>query len=220
MYSFTDAFSREDMDNWESRNKKLLSENDLVEYYCEPKLDGLAIELIYKKGILKIGSTRGDGRVGENVTQNIKTIESIPLKLRKEKDVIKELKKNNLGDVVVEINKGGLSDVIVRGEAIITKKEFIKTNKEREKQDLSLYANPRNLAAGSIRQLDSKITYERNLDADVYSLVSSLGQKTHKEEHEILMALGFKTNNKYNRLCKNMDEVFYQLARGAKRSAD
>ncbi|MFA5714706.1 MAG: NAD-dependent DNA ligase LigA [Candidatus Paceibacterota bacterium] len=208
MYSFNDAFSREDMDDWEIRNKKLINKEDIVEYYCEPKLDGLAIELIYKKGILKIGSTRGDGRVGENVTQNIKTIESIPLKTREEEDVIGELKKKGLNNIITVIKKGGLGDIIVRGEAIITKKEFIKTNKEREKQGLPLYANPRNLAAGSIRQLDSKITYERNLDADVYSLVSDLGQKTHEEEHEILKVLGFKTNNKYNRLCKNMNEVF------------
>lgn len=208
MFSFNDAFSREDMDSWENRNRKLLSENDTVDYYCEPKLDGLAIELVYEKGVLRIGSTRGDGRVGENVTQNIKTIEPIPLSLRGKEEVSEELKKEKLLDVAKTIEKKGLGEVAVRGEAIITKKEFLKTNKEREKQGLALYANPRNLAAGSIRQLDSKITAERNLDADVYSLVSDLGQKTHEEEHKILKALGFKTNNKYNRLCKNMDEVF------------
>lgn len=208
MYSFNDAFSRDDMDNWEKRNKKLLSENDFVEYYCEPKLDGLAIELEYKNGSLRVGSTRGDGKVGENVTQNIKTIEPIPLKIREEEDIIKDLKKEKLLNVVKLIENKGLKEVIVRGEAIITKKEFIKTNKERERQGLPLYANPRNLAAGSIRQLDSKITAERNLDADVYSLVSDLGQKTHEEEHKILKILGFKTNNKHNRLCGNMDEVF------------
>jgi DNA ligase (NAD+) len=97
---------------------------------------------------------------------------------------------------------------VVRGEAIITKKEFDKTNKERVKIDLPPYANPRNLAAGSLRQLDSKITSERNLDADVYDLVTDFGQKTHDEEHRILKALGFKTNNKHNKLCRNMDEVF------------
>lgn len=208
MYSFNDAFSRADMDNWENRNKKLLSEKDFVEYYCEPKLDGLAIELVYIKGSLKIGSTRGDGKVGENVTQNIKTIEPIPLKIREEKEIIEDLKKENLFDVVKVIESKGLKEVIVRGEAIITKKEFIKTNKEREKQGLPLYANPRNLAAGSIRQLDPKITASRKLDADVYSLASDFGQKTHEEEHKILKAIGFKTNNKYNRLCKNMNEVF------------
>ena len=183
MFSFNDAFSREDMDNWEKRNKNLLNEEDQIEYYCEPKLDGLAIELTYEEGILKIGSTRGDGMVGENVTQNIKTIESIPLKIKEK-------------------------NLIVRGEAVINKKDFEKTNKDRLKNSLPPYANPRNLAAGSIRQLDPSITKERKLDANIYSLVSNLGQKTHEEEHKILEELGFKTNNKYNRLCKNMDEVF------------
>ena len=200
MRSLNDAFSREDMDNWENRNKKLLN-GEFVEYYCEPKLDGLAIELIYDKGILKIGATRGDGAIGEDVTQNIKTIEAIPLKLREEKDIIADLKKEGLPF-------RQFNNIVVRGEAIITKKEFEKTNKERAKVDLPLYANPRNLAAGSLRQLDSKITSERNLDADVYDLVTDFGQKTHDEEHRILKVLGFKTNNKYNKLCKNMDEVF------------
>jgi DNA ligase (NAD+) len=200
MRSLNDAFSREDMDNWENRNKKLLS-GERVEYYCEPKLDGLAIELIYEKGILKTGSTRGDGKIGEDVTQNIKTIEAIPLKLRDEEEIIKDLKKE-------ELPFKDFENIVVRGEAIITKKEFEKTNIERSKNDLPLYANPRNLAAGSLRQLDSKITAERNLDADVYDLVSDFGQKTHDEEHRILEVLGFKTNNKHNRLCKNMDEVF------------
>ncbi|MDD3386745.1 MAG: NAD-dependent DNA ligase LigA [Candidatus Pacebacteria bacterium] len=184
MYSFNDAFSREDMDNWEKRNKKLLSDDDYIEYYCEPKLDGLAIELTYENGILVLGSTRGDGRVGENVTQNIKTIESIPLKI------------------------SFMDKLIVRGEAVINKKEFEGANKERVANGFTPYANPRNLAAGSIRQLDSKITSERKLDADIYSIVTDLGQKTHEEEHSLLKEFGFKTNNKYNKLCKNMDEVF------------
>jgi DNA ligase (NAD+) len=200
MYSLNDAFSRADMDNWENRNKKLLS-GERVEYYCEPKLDGLAIELIYEKGILKIGATRGDGKTGEDVTQNIKTIDAIPLKLRETSEIIKDLKNEKLPI-------GDLENIVVRGEAIITKKEFEKTNKERERMDLSLYANPRNLAAGSLRQLDSKIAAERKLDSDVYALVSDFGQKTHEEEHRILKVLGFKTNNKHNRLCKSMDEVF------------
>jgi len=200
MRSLNDAFSREDMDNWENRNKKLLS-GEKIEYYCEPKLDGLAIELIYEKGILKTGATRGDGRIGEDVTQNIKTIEAIPLKLRGEKDIIADLKKEGLPF-------SNLDNIVVRGEAIITKKEFEKTNKERVKMDLPVYANPRNLAAGSLRQLDSKITSGRNLDSDIYDLVTNFGQKTHDEEHRILKVLGFKTNNKHNRLCKNMDEVF------------
>lgn len=200
MRSLNDAFSREDMDSWENRNKKLLN-GEKIEYYCEPKLDGLAIELIYEKGLLKTGSTRGDGKVGEDVTQNIKTIEAVPLKIREEKDIIQDLKKEGLPFK-------DFKSIVVRGEAIITKKEFEKTNQERGRMDLPLYANPRNLAAGSLRQLDSKITSGRNLDADVYDLVTDFGQMTHDEEHRILKVLGFKTNNKHNRLCKNMDEVF------------
>ncbi len=210
MLSFFDAFSREDMDNWEIRNKKILSEKEIekIEYYCEPKLDGLAIELVYRDGVLVIGSTRGDGRIGENVTQNIKTIEAIPLKLRNEKDVIIELKKIGLLAVAESLEQKGVKELIVRGEAIITKKDFEKTNKQRLKNNLPPYANPRNLAAGSIRQLDSAIVSERKMESDVYSLVTDLGQKTHEQEHLILKAFGFKTNNKYNRLCRNMDEVF------------
>ncbi|GMX58983.1 MAG: NAD-dependent DNA ligase LigA [Candidatus Microsyncoccus archaeolyticus] len=199
MMSFDDAFSRQDMENWEKRNCKLLTEKEkeLIDYYCEPKLDGLAIELVYINGLLEVGATRGDGRVGENVTQNIKTIESIPLKIKEES--FEKLKKQGFN-----ITK----EIIVRGEAVISKKDFEKVNKERKKNNLSLYANPRNLAAGSIRQLDSKITAERHLTGDIYDIISDLGQKTHKQEHEILEILGFKTNNKHNKLCKNLDEVF------------
>ena len=200
MISFDDAFSRQDMDNWEKRNFKLLEEREKesIDYYCELKLDGLAIELVYIDGILEIGATRGDGRFGENVTQNIKTIESIPLRISE--DNFKKVKEQGF--------KIDFKELIVRGEAIITKKEFAKTNKERIKQELAPYSNPRNLAAGSIRQLDPKIAASRRLNADIYDVVSDIGQKTHKQEHDVLDVLGFKTNNKHNRLCKNLDEVF------------
>jgi DNA ligase (NAD+) len=182
MTSFNDAFSKEDIEEWLKRNKKLLTsrQQDNIEFYCEPKLDGLAIEIIYRNGILEIGSTRGDGRIGENVTQNLKTIESIPLNINYEKELI------------------------VRGEAVITKKGFEEINKQEKKN----YANPRNLAAGTIRQLDPKVVKRRKLDADIYSIASDFGLKTHEEEHKVLEKLGFKTNNKYNKLCKNLEEVF------------
>jgi DNA ligase (NAD+) len=214
MVSFYDSFSRQDMDNWENRNKKLLTEEEIrgIDYYCEPKLDGLAIELTYSDSLLKVGATRGDGKIGENVTQNIKTIESVPLRLREEKDVVAELMEEKLDRIARSIKEKGLANVVVRGEVILTKKEFEKTNKERAKAGLPLYANPRNLAAGSIRQLDPKIAASRNLDADFYDLVSDLGQQTHEEEHKILKTLGFKTNNRYNRFCRNMDEVFEYYA--------
>ncbi|MDD4358481.1 MAG: NAD-dependent DNA ligase LigA [Candidatus Pacebacteria bacterium] len=199
MTSFNDAFSQEDIYDWRDRNFRLLREEEKnsVEFYCEPKLDGLAIELIYRNGILEVGATRGDGIIGENVTSNLKTIESIPLRLRSKENIEKDLGKN--------IN---YNEIVVRGEAVLTKEEFKRINKERLDRGEEIYANPRNLAAGSIRQLNPKITSERNLDADFYSLVSDLGQKTHGEEHKILEILGLKTNNRYNKICKNLEEVF------------
>lgn len=210
MLSFFDAFNREDMDNWEVRNKKILTAEEIkkINYYCEPKLDGLAIELVYKNGVLAIGATRGDGKIGENVTQNIKTIQSIPLRLRNTEEVLKELNQLGLKKIVKIIKQKGVEELIVRGEAIITKENFVKINKEREKEGLPVYANPRNLAAGSIRQLDPKIVAQRKLESDVYSLITDLGQETHSEEHLILKAFGFKTNNKYNKICSDLDEVF------------
>ncbi|MFH1894278.1 MAG: NAD-dependent DNA ligase LigA, partial [Patescibacteria group bacterium] len=159
-------------------------------YYCEPKLDGLAIELIYENGIFKTGATRGDGLFGENVTRNLKTIEAIPLLLR---------------DAGLE--KDRQKEIVVRGEVIITKKDFDKINKEQENNGLQIFANPRNLAAGSIRQLDQKVCAKRRMDSNAYDLLGDFSQKTHKEEHKILQALGFKTNNKYNKHCKNLAEV-------------
>lgn len=209
MLSFNDAFSKKDMEDWLERNSKLLSneEKKEINYYCEPKLDGLAIELTYQNGIFKTGSTRGDGMVGENVTQNLKTIEAIPLKLREIKEVKDDLKKEKLEEIAKNIEKTGLN-VVARGEAIITKKNFEKANKEQMKSGQPPYANPRNLAAGSIRQLDPKITAKRRLDSNTYELITGFGQKTHEEKHKILKALGFKTNNKYNKFCENLVQVF------------
>jgi DNA ligase (NAD+) len=210
MLSFNDAFSQKDMEDWLERDKKLLTKDEIskIDYYCEPKLDGLAIELIYENGILKKGATRGDGIIGEDVTQNLKTIEAIPLRLKEVGEVVKDLKKEGLNEVAEKIKKEGLKEVVVRGEAIITKKNFQKVNEEQIKLGESPFANPRNLAAGSIRQLDPKITAKRMLDSNAYELISDLGQKTHEEKHKILHILGFKTNNKYSKYCKDLKEVF------------
>jgi len=210
MLSINDAFSEEDMKDWQERNRRLLTEKDFsrMDFYCEPKLDGLAIELVYENGILKTGSTRGDGIIGEEVTQNLRTIEAIPLRLREKEEIVRDLEKKGLEEVAERIRKRGLKKVIVRGEVIITKKEFERVNKERERLGLSTYANPRNLAAGSIRQLDPKVTAERRLDSNMYDLITDFGQKTHKESHEILELLGLKTINKYCRHCKSLKEVF------------
>jgi len=210
MLSFNDAFSKEDMKDWLWRNEKLLSEteNKKVNFYCEPKLDGLAIELVYEKGIFKTGSTRGDGFVGEDVSQNLKTIESVPLELRHLKEVLPDLEKEKLFEIAKVVREKKLAGAIVRGEAIIRTKDFLKINQEQKKKGLPLYANPRNLAAGSLRQLDPKITASRSLDVNIYELVSDFGQKTHEQEHQILKILGFKTNNKYSKFCQTIDEVF------------
>jgi DNA ligase (NAD+) len=190
MLSFNDSFSKEDMEDWQERFMKLLNDNEKnkINYYCELKIDGLAIELIYKDGILQTGSTRGDGIIGEDITQNLKTVEAIPL-------TIKDLP----GQV-------GKKEVIVRGEVFISKKEFKRINKEQEIKGLPVYANPRNIAAGSVRQLDPKITSSRKLDSFIYDLKTDFGQETHEQTHKILKDLGFKTNN-HNKYCKNLDEV-------------
>lgn len=210
MTSFNDAFSQQDMEDWQERNLKLLTEEEIkrIDYYCEPKLDGLSIELIYENGIFKTGATRGDGLVGEDVTMNIKTIEAVPLKLRHAKEVINDLEKEGLGEIALLIKEKGLKEVVARGEAIITKKNFEALNKEQEKKGLAPFANPRNLAAGSIRQLDPNITASRHLDSNTYSLITDFNQKTHEEEHKVLHVMGFKTNNKYNKHCESLKEVF------------
>jgi DNA ligase (NAD+) len=208
MLSLEDVFTPEEVKDWEIRIRKL-APNSKFDYFAELKMDGLAVSLVYKNGVLDSGSTRGDGRVGENVTQNLKTIEAIPLRLRipseKEiseflqrfKDVDKEkFRKKIKGDGVVE----------VRGECFMTKKVFESLNREQKKKKLQEFANPRNIAAGSIRQLDPKITASRHLDFYGYQLLTDFGQTTHEENHEILKLLGIKINPKYA-YCANLFEV-------------
>lgn len=211
MLSFNDAFSETDMEDWLERISKLLSKEEALktDFYCELKIDGLAIELVYENGVLKTGSTRGDGSIGEDVTQNLKTIEAIPLKVREREDVIKELEKEKISAPVIKSikNYDFRKPIVVRGEVFISKKEFERVNKEQERQGLAAYANPRNLAAGSIRQLDPKITAGRRLDSFAYDLITDFGVKTHEEKHKILKSLGLKTNP-YNKYCGTIEEVF------------
>ena len=164
MFSFNDAFSQEDMSDWEERLKRLDPRAVEPGYYCELKIDGLAIELVYENGILKIGATRGDGTVGENVTQNLKTVEAIPLSIQ-----IPNPKPQTSSKPQIP------KELVVRGEVFLSKREFEKVNKEQKKKGEAVYANPRNLAAGSIRQLDPKITAARRLDSFAYSLDYQLG---------------------------------------------
>lgn len=203
MNSLNDAFSEEDIKDWLERLQNYLGKLpdskfsilDSLGYYCDLKMDGLAVELIYKKGILIQGSTRGDGLIGEDITQNLKTVEAIPLKL--------EVRNSKL-----EIP----DQFIVRGEVFLTKKEFARINKDQEKKGGKLYANPRNVAAGSLRQLDPKITASRKLDFFAYGIVDDSENHyelfpSHSSEYRKLNELGIKTNPE-GKVVKSLTEVF------------
>lgn len=187
-WSFNDAFSFEEMREFDARIKKMLALHlgrpVSPTYVCELKIDGLKIVFTYKKGVLVTAATRGDGKIGEDVTLNVKTIESVPLRLLKE------------------------IDVIVEGEVWLGKKELDRINKERKQKGEPLFANPRNAAAGSIRQLDPKIAASRKLNSFIYDLSSSelLLPKTQYEELQELQSLGFKVNKHFS-LCKTIDDV-------------
>jgi len=174
LLSLANAFSYEELAAWHKRVSNLLSRSqfDLV---CEPKIDGLAVALTYVDGLLVTGATRGDGYRGEDITQNLKTIRSIPLSVPREAPPRFE----------------------VRAEVYLPKAGFKKLNEERAKEELPLFANPRNAAAGSVRQLDSSITARRPLDIFVYGLGWAEGKAvpdTHWEIMQYLKSLGFKTN--------------------------
>jgi DNA ligase (NAD+) len=195
MNSLNDAFSKEDVFDWLTRldnylkqtyNSQLTTHN----FYCDLKMDGLAVELVYENGLLIQGSTRGDGLIGEDITQNLKTIEAIPLRL--EDDPPKRL--------------------VVRGEVFLTKKEFAAINKELEKKGEKTYANPRNLAAGSVRQLDPKVTASRKLNFYAYGIPGS-GEKYFKnfrsrsEEYEKLSQYGIPVNP-HGKVVRSTEEIF------------
>lgn len=190
MTSFNDAFNEDEVRAWLTRAESYLGARIKPEFYLELKIDGFAIELIYENGILVQGSTRGDGSIGEDVTENLKTIEAIPLNL------------NHAAKI------GLPKKLIVRGEVFISKDEFARANKSQEKKGEKPYANPRNLAAGSIRQLDPKVAASRKLDSFIYSLVTDMGQKTHSDEHALLARIGFKTDNKHHQIVRSLEEVF------------
>jgi len=205
MMSLFDAFGEQELRDWEARIKKIIPHDEL-DYFCELKMDGLSVSLTYKKGVLVVGSTRGDGKIGEDVTQNLKTIPSIPLKLREPSDA--ELEKSGLNESqrqkILSVIKSG--NIELRGEAIMSKKIFEELNRKYKKEGKAMLANPRNGAAGSIRQLDPKITAQRQLDFFAWQLVTDLGQKTHEEEHLIAKLIGFKTIPE-TCFCKNLAEV-------------
>ena len=217
MVSLFDAFSEEDMRSWEERNENFLGHSLKEDYYCELKLDGLAINLRYANGLLVAGATRGDGKIGEDVTHNIRTINSIPLKL--EVPSAKELKAMGLDESDTKKVLGLIADGVIeiRGEAIMSKKVFAELNKKYAKEGRQELANTRNGVAGSIRQLDPRITAERKLEFYAYDLL--LRDKSgkiyergeiiaHREQADKLAnLLGMKTLRQ-NRICHNLTEVF------------
>ncbi len=180
MISLNDAFNPHDLRDWRERLDNFLGRTYDGSYYADLKMDGLAIELRYEKGILVQASTRGNGLIGEDVTQNIRTVEAVPLQLREEELAVPET-------------------LLVRGEVFLNKKEFARINRELEKTGQKTYANPRNLAAGTIRQLDSKVTAGRKLSFYAYSIVGTDGAygdtfATHDAEYSALRQWGIGTN--------------------------
>ncbi|MGX6444641.1 NAD-dependent DNA ligase LigA [Neobacillus sp. K501] len=182
MLSLGNAFNEQDLKDFDRRIRQAVG--DEFSYVCELKIDGLAVSLRYEDGLFIQGATRGDGTIGEDITANIKTIKSIPLRLRE--------------NVTLE----------VRGEAFMSKRSFEALNKLKEERGEDLAANPRNAAAGSLRQLDPKIAASRNLDVYLYGIgnAGELGVTSHSEGLDYLDQLGFKTN-KERRKCATIDDV-------------
>jgi DNA ligase (NAD+) len=182
MLSLSNAFNEGDLRDFDRRVRQAVG--DEVSYVCELKIDGLAVSLTYEEGLFVLGATRGDGTTGEDITQNLKTIRSLPLRLKEP------------------------VDLEVRGEVYMPRRSFERLNKKREAEGETLFANPRNAAAGSLRQLDPKIAAERQLDIFLYQIGSAPGRalRTHSEGLEWLKALGLKTNPEWRR-CATIDDV-------------
>ena len=190
MLSLANAMNNNELDLFNQRMKKLLKTNENIEYMAEPKLDGIGVELIYKNGEFILGLTRGDGYNGEDITQNLRTIRSLPLKL--------------LGDNIPELLE-------VRGEVFIRKKDFNKLNKKQELYSKQIFANPRNAAAGSLRQLDATITANRPLSIYCYEPgdIKGVNYKTHSEFLEHIKTLGLPINNLIKKISGKKNIINY-----------
>lgn len=186
MESLQDAFSEGEVEEFANRVSQVLGDN--TEFDVEPKIDGLSVSLEYENGIFKRGSTRGDGTVGEDVTFNLKTVKTIPLVLKEPVEYLE-----------------------VRGEVYISRTDFAKLNEKREEEGLSVFANPRNAAAGSLRQLDSKVAASRKLDIFVFNIQRINGKtvKTHSEGLEFLRSLGFKVIDNY--VCRGIKQAYARV---------
>ena len=197
MYSLENSYSREDLVKWNERIEKNLGKNNLS-FSCELKLDGVSISLSYEKGLLKKALTRGDGIQGDDVTENIKTINSIPLKLNRAIDY----------------------DFTIRGEVIIEKKDFAEMNKIRERNGDTKYMNPRNTASGSIKLINSLEVKKRPLKCYFFQIISeNYNILNQTEALNLVEDLGFKTL-KTNRFCKNINDVFNYINYWDKRKND
>jgi DNA ligase (NAD+) len=194
MLSLNDVFNRDDVEAWVRRMDKLLPSSSR-EFFCDVKMDGLACALVYQDGKLARAITRGNGFVGEDVTNNIKTIRSIPLKLRRDKPSAKFLR--------------GRTEV--RGEIIMLKRDFNKLNKDREAKGLPVYANPRNLAAGTIRQLDPKLVAARPLQFHGYDLIRDDKREvpTYDFAYSAMRSIGIVANNQAKKLATIDDVMEY-----------
>jgi len=192
MLSLDNTYNQEDLRNWERRVHELSGRKD-IEYVCELKLDGMSLALVYENGQLARGVTRGDGSIGEDVTLNVRTVRSVPLSISKER-----------------LKKAGLpANFEVRGEMLMPLAAFKRMNDEREEHGLSLFANPRNATAGTVRQLEPSITAQRRLDYFTYILLEN-GQTyfdRHSKTLEALDAAGFKVNP-HHRIAHNFEEVW------------
>ncbi len=192
MLSLDNAYSEDELRDWERRVHELTGRNDL-EYMCELKLDGMSLALIYSDGRLERGITRGDGSIGEDVTSNVRTVRSIPLTIAKDK-----------------LKKAGIpADFEVRGEMLMPLAAFRKLNEERERQGLATFANPRNFTAGTVRQLEPSITAQRRMDFFAYMLLQD-GRTYFDRQSKTMDALeqaGFKVNPN-RKLAKNLAEVW------------
>ena len=191
MLSLANTYNEEDLIDFDRKVKDALPENETVNYVVELKIDGASISINYKDGFINVAATRGDGNVGEDVTANVKTIKSVPLK------------------VDTKISKAiPLNDFIVRGEIFMDIEGFKRLNKEREKNGEKLFANPRNSAAGTLKMQDPKIVSQRPLNIFVYSLLIEDTDKLNSQEEnlKLLKKLGFNVNENY-KVCKNINEV-------------
>jgi len=190
MLSLANTYNEEELYDFNRRVNDAIPENEKVEYIVEFKIDGASVSLNYVNGILKTATTRGDGVVGEEITNNVRTMRTIPLKLNEVKSGPYKLK-----------------DIEVRGEIFMNIKDFINLNKEREEREEKLFANPRNSAAGTLKMQDPKEVAKRPLNNFVYTLISIDDKlKSHEENLMILNKLGFKVNGEYKK-CSSMEEV-------------